>query len=212
MRYVVPCLAFLAAAAPVAAEESHHAFCTERPGLGTSACTLAAGEVAVEAGAGWEYASRDGEREDAFRISDLTVRAGLGAATEVQIGLTALGRVRIRDEHHHSIEHETDAGDLFFGLRHQFVESHGVEAAVQLFATAPTGGNLFGAGDWGAGLVVPLGFELGHGVAFELSPQIEAAVDADRGGRHLAYGSVAGFGLELSETLEAEVELAAFRN
>lgn len=208
----MPFIAMLSAAAPAAAEDSAHPFCTQRPGLGTSTCTLDPGSVAFESGIGWETDSHHGESEDVYRISDITLRAGISEGTEVQLGLGAIGAIRIRDEAHHSVHHESGVGDLLLGVRQRLFAGHGSAGAVQVFVTAPIGGHAFGAGDWGGGIVVPLSFELAHGVAFEFSPQVEAAVDSDRDGNHLAFGSVAGLEFHVSHTVKAEVEFAAFRD
>lgn len=73
------------------------------------------------------------------------------------------------------------------------------------------GGNAIGAGDWGAGLLIPISFDLG-GVSLELSPKIDAAVDSDGKGRHLGYGSVVGLGLSLTEAISATTEISIFRD
>jgi hypothetical protein len=54
--------------------------------------------------------------------------------------------------------------------------------------TLLVGGANIGAGDWGAGVIVPIGFNIGHDVQLSLSPEIDAA--ANETGRHLASSSV----------------------
>src|SRR3546814_3847222 len=44
------------------------------------------------------------------------------------------------------------------------------------------------------------------------SSDLDAAVDADGDGRHLAYGSVAGLGFDLSDDVSAAVELSLTRD
>lgn len=80
------------------------------------------------------------------------------------------------------------------------------------YATLPVGGRAVGAGDWGAGLLAPVSVELGAGVALALTPQVDAAVDEDGSGRHLAYGSVAGLEFDLFDSLSGTTELSAFRD
>ena len=75
----------------------------------------------------------------------------------------------------------------------------------------PIGGSAIGAGDWGAELLVPLGFEIGESELL-ITPSIAAAPDADRRGRHLAYGLAAGFGFNLSKRLSAVMDLAVTRD
>lgn len=46
----------------------------------------------------------------------------------------------------------------------------------------------------------------------ELTPEIDAAVDEDGSGRHLAYGSVVGLTFDLPDSLSSAAELSAFRD
>lgn len=43
-------------------------------------------------------------------------------------------------------------------------------------------------------------------------PEIDAAVDEDRSGRHVAYGSVAGLGFDLSDSLSGTIEASLMRD
>ena len=79
------------------------------------------------------------------------------------------------------------------------------------YATLPLGGEDVGRGDWGAGLLVPVSFELGA-LSLGLSPHIDAAVDSDGDGRHLAYGSVVGIGFDLSDDISMTAEMSITRD
>ena len=87
----------------------------------------------------------------------------------------------------------------------------GFSAALMPYATRPLGGVGVGAGDWGAGLIVPVSFELGA-VSLGVSPHIDAAVDADGDGRHLAYGSVVGLGFGVSDDIAMAAEISLSRD
>jgi hypothetical protein len=80
------------------------------------------------------------------------------------------------------------------------------------YATLPTGGAAIGAGDWAAGLLIPVSYDLGKGLALQLAPEIDAAADEDGNGRHLAWGSVVGLGIDLSDTLNAALEASLMRD
>lgn len=96
-----------------------------------------------------------------------------------------------------------------FNLRNP--DGRGVSFALMPYATLPTGGDAIGAGDWSAGVRIPMSFDLG-GVALALTPQIKGAVDEDRHGRHLNYGGVAGLGIDLSENVSTTAELSLHRD
>jgi hypothetical protein len=69
-----------------------------------------------------------------------------------------------------------------------------------------------GAGAWGAGLLAPVSYDLTDRLNLQLTPEIDAAVDEDGNGRHLAYGGVAGLGVKLGEHLTSTAEMQLFRD
>lgn len=105
-------------------------------------------------------------------------------------------------------------GDLTLALRQNLrsPDGSGFSLAVMPFATLPTGDSAIGAGDWSAGLLAPLSYDLGEGVQVDLTGEVEAAADSDRDGRHIAYGGVAGLSVPLSDALGATFEIAAKRD
>jgi hypothetical protein len=208
-------LSLLAFCAPAwAAAQETRPFCTDRPGLGTPACTIEPGRLAIELGViDWERDSSGDARTDVVSGGDLLLRYGLTERLEAQLGWTALTRVRTRLGER--VERRTGTGDLFLALRRNLKnpDGSGLSAALMPFATLPTGSNGMGAGDWSAGLLVPVSAELPAGFGIALTGSIEAAVDEDRDGRHLAYGSVIGVDLPTgSDAIGATVEIAARRD
>lgn len=205
--------AALTAAAPAWASEVRE-LCPDRPGLGTPACTVDAGAVVLEVGiADWTLDRTGDSRSDSWAFGDALLRAGLTPSLEVQLGWTMLGYARERDLVTGGRTERTRTGDVTLALRQNLrsPDGSGFSLAVMPYAMLPLGGDGVGAGDWGAGLIVPVGFELGA-VSLGLSSHVDAAVDADGDGRHLAYGSVAGLGFGLSDTLSAAAELSLTRD
>lgn len=201
------------AAAPASASEGRD-LCPDRPGLGTPACTVEPGRVVLELGLGdW---TRDGDaarRTDTILSGDALLRVGLTPSLEAQIGWTALGMVRERDRASGAVSRVTQAGDVSLALRQNLrnPDGSGFSLAVMPYATLPVGGRVVGAGDWGVGLLVPLSVEAGA-LSISLAPHVDAAVDADGDGRHLAYGSVAGIGVGVSDAVSVAVELSLTRD
>ena len=190
-------------------------FCADRPGLGTPACTIDKGRVAIELGAlDWSLERDSAKRTDSVVAGDLLLRYGLGDTLEAQIGWTAFGHVRVRDRLTGAVARSSGSGDVTLALRQNLAnpDGSGFSAAFMPYATLPTGGGTIGAGDWSAGIVVPLSYELSDRIGISASPQVEAAVDSDRNGRHLAYGSVIGLSAALGEKLGAALELQATRD
>ena len=84
--------------------------------------------------------------------------------------------------------------------------------AIQGFVTLPTGSSPLTAGEWNFGAALPMSFELTPGISFAATPQVAAAADADGDGRHLAFGSAAGFGFSLTDNLSAGIDVAIIRD
>jgi hypothetical protein len=198
LRLLAPAAALLFAV-PAAAEPLRD-FCADRPGLGTPPCTIDPSHVAVEIGlADWTI-----DDPDTVELGQILVRVGLDERTEVQFGGTLLGLVGDR----------SGIGDVTVALRRNLVnpDGSGFSAALMPYASLPTGGEAIGAGTWSGGLLLPLSYDLGSGLQFGLTGQVEAAADEDRSGRHLAYGGVAGLSFPAGDTLSATVELSATRD
>lgn len=188
-------------------------FCPDRPGLGTPACVIDRGRVAAEAGLlDWTLDKQRSARTNTLLAGDLLVRYGITGNLEAQFGWTAFGHVRIRSGD--IVESEDGIGDVTVAFRRNLrnPDRSGFSAAVMPFVTLPTGGSAIGAGNWGAGLLLPLSGELPAGFGLAFTGSIEAAADADRSGRHLAYGAVAGIDVPVAEELGITLELAARRD
>ena len=203
--------AWLAAAllvpAAAHADDQDRDYCPARPGLGTPACTMAPGRVSVETSlADWTLDTQGGDRTDTVSIGDTLVRIGITDRVEAQIGWTPLGIVRERAGN--VIDRATRAGDATVGLKANLrnPDGSGLSIAVQPFVTLPVGRTPVGAGDWGAGLVVPITYDLSKSVNLEITPEVDAAVDGNGRGRHLAYSAVVGFGVALDHRLTLTIE------
>lgn len=206
-------VAALVVGAPAAAEERRD-LCPDRPGLGTPACTVDEGDIVLEIGIGDWTRDRDGSvRTDVIVAGDALLRVGLTPSLEAQIGWTAIGRVRERDRALGTVATRTAVGDVTIALRQNLrnPDGSGFAVAAMPYVTLPVGGQPIGAGDWGAGFLLPASIELG-GISLGLTPQVAAATDGDGKGRHLAYGATAGVGFGVTDSVSMALELAAVRD
>lgn len=213
LRSIWP-FAAVAAAVPALAAEERRDLCPDRPGLGTPACTIDAGAIMLEVGmAGWTLDRTADSRTDAFTFGDALFRAGLTPSLEVQLGWTMLGHVRERDRATGDVTRRTRTGDVTIALRQNLSnpDGSGFSVALMPYATLPLGGEGVGAGDWGAGMIVPVSFELGA-LSLGFTPHVDSAVDSDGKGRHTAYGSVAGVGFGLSDDVSMAAEVSLTRD
>lgn len=211
MRYAVLAAALLVPMAAHAQDELD--YCPARPGLGTPACTMAPGRVSVETAlADWTLDKQGGDRNDTVLIGDTQVRIGLTDTIEAQVGWTPVGVVR--DRSGGVVDRATRTGDVTLGLKANLMNPDGskLSIAVQPFVTLPVGRTPVGAGDWGAGVVVPVTYDLSKSVNLEIVPEVDAAVDEDGRGRHLAFSGVMGLGFALNDKLTLEIEGQAVRD
>lgn len=207
---VMPLLLLLPA---VAHAEEGRDFCPDRPGLGTPACTLDRGQLALEMGvADWTKDRQAGTRTDSVIAADMLLRYGVNSSLEVQLGWAAMGFVRTRAVGLKT--HSSGSGDISLALRQniQNADGSGLSMALMPFVTLPIGGDTIGAGDWGGGLLMPISYELPADFQLSLTGRVEAIVDADRKGRHQAYGAIIGLEIPVHPAIGATVELSVQRD
>ena len=210
MRRRLIALPLLLCAAPAAAQDAD--FCADRPGLGTPACTMPAGQVMAELGiAGWDHSADGASVEDDLTYGDLLVRLGIDDRTEIEAGFGGYGTVRSRDRLSGSQSRSRGLGDVSISVRRS-VSGPGGPAALQVYATLPTGTDGIGAGDWGAGALLPINLNLPAGFELDLTPEVDVAVNGSGHGRHLAWGGVAGIAHGLGRKLTAQAEIGAWRD
>jgi hypothetical protein len=207
-------------AAPVLAQDAgssqeQREYCPARPGLGTPPCTIAPGRVSVETGiADWSRDDTADQRDDTILIGDTLVRVGLSDTIEVQLNWTPFGHSRTRDKVTGAVDKANRVGDVLLGFKANLnhPDGSGFSAAVQPFVTLPVGRSPIGAGDWGAGMVVPVSFDLAPAMNLQFSPEIDAATNEDGHGRHLAYGLVIGLGVSVNDAIGVTFEVAGTRD
>lgn len=203
-------MASLFAASPALAKERD--FCADRPGLDTPACTLDPGQAMVEVSLGqWDHTANADGIDDTLTLGDATLRVGLTERLELQLGFTPYVHDRFRDAATGQVTSASSTGDVTIALRRGIAGPNG-PIAIEPFVTLPAGKSPGGAGDWGAGVIVPMGFNLPQGFAISLSPEADAAVNSSGSGRHFAFGGVVGLSHALSKSVSLTVEAAALRD
>jgi len=199
-------------ATPAMAQEKVRDLCTDRPGLGTAPCTVDAGHLQLEVGlADWQLDRTADRRSDSFTFGSAVARYGIGPSTELRLGWTAFGHERERDRMTGVVDRTSGVGDVTIGLKQNLAhpDGSGLSVALLPFATVPVGRMPIGKGDWGAGLIAPVEYEIADGFDLQLTPEIDAAVDEDGHGRHLAYSNVIGLAVGMSDAVTTTIELEA---
>jgi hypothetical protein len=172
---------------------------------------MAPGTVSFELGAAqWTHDADTQQQEDTYTAGEMLLRAGVADHAEVQLGWSGLGFVRTRDRAMRTVSHRTAAGDLTLALRRNLShpDGSGLSAALMPFATLPVGRTPIGAGDWSAGVLVPLTYAVSENWSLTTTSEVDAAVDEDGSGRHLAFSEVVGAEAKLTSTLTATAEYA----
>ncbi len=190
-------------------------FCADRPGLGTPTCIVDRGHVVIEAGvADWTHVRDGSGRSDSVVLGNTLIRYGLTDTLEVHVGWDGQGFGRVRAREAGLSERFDGGGDMTFAFRQSLrnPDGSGFSVAVMPYVIAATGSEAFSAGDWGSGLLVPLSLEFGNGLSLGLTPHIDAAVDGDGDGRHLAYGSVVGLSVGLTDDISLALEVSFTRD
>ena len=105
-------------------------------------------------------------------------------------------------------------GDVTVGVKQNLhkPDGSGFSLALLPYATLPTGHAEIGAGDWGAGLLIPLSYELSDTLSLLATPEADAAVNESGDGRHFAYGTAVGVQAKLGEKSAVSAELQAIRD
>lgn len=213
-QFLIPFIYVLAGQAASAADLRD--YCPDRPGLATPSCIIDRGHVSLEVGlVDWTLDKTADMRSDQIVTGDFLARLGITSHTELQLGWTSYGRVRTRDRTTGGLTVQHGTGDLMLGVSQNLLnpDGSGFSLSVLPSVTLPLDRHSpIGAGDWGGGVRVPISIALNETFSIGLTPEIDAAVDADGDGRHLAYGSVAGLAMKVSKAVTATLEVSEMRD
>lgn len=189
--------------------------CTDRPGLGTPPCVVDKGHLQIELGLGdWTLDKQPDSRTDTIVAGELVARLGVTPSTELRFGWNAYGHTRERDRMTGEISRMSGTGDVTLGILQNFASPDGDGFSISAIpqVTLPTGGKAIGAGTWGAGLLIPVSYDLSDTFQLSLTPELDAAPNESRHGRHLAYSGVIGLQTKLSEKSDLTTEFEAKRD
>ncbi len=206
-------LALLTGSTPALADMRD--YCPDRPGIDTPPCTIDPGRLSVElSGADWTHDASAGVTTDSWLVGDLALRYGVGPTTELRLAWTPWGSVRTRDPLSGQSSTIHGSGDVTVGIKQNLRDPTGADLSIALLPaiTLPTGGAALGAGDWSASLAIPANVPIGPNIALLLTPEIDAATNADGHGRHLAYGSAGGIGIGLNQRMTLSIEGSLFHD
>ncbi|MEH3099059.1 transporter [Sphingomonas adhaesiva] len=213
---LVASLPMIVASSPSVAQErtDTRGYCAARPGMGTTPCTIAPGRLSVEiAGVDWERDRSAGQRTDSLLFGDAALRLGVTDTVEVLAQATPFGVLHTRDADGNRSTGR-GSGDVTLGTKVNLKnpDGSGFSLSVLAFGTLPVGSKTFGAGDWAAGLLVPMSLSATDTISLQLTPEFDLAADSDGVGRHPAYNLIAGAGFSVADGVSITHELAVGRD
>ena len=189
------------------AQESE-ALCAQRPGQTTPPCAVPGGRLVLEIGLATWASSGDGQ---VTNLAAPLLRFGLGSGLEAELGWSGLTRTVLSDKAAGAGRRRYEAGDLTVGALFGSQVSN-LAYGVQGFVSLPAGEGRATAGDWGAGVRLPLSWTTGGAWQVSLTPELDLAVDGDGRGRHVATGGAAGLSRSLSESVSAGIDVSVLRD
>ncbi len=156
----------------------------------------------------WTLDRQPGSRTDTVLIGDTLVRFGVTDTVEARIGWTPYGHQRTRDRSSGTIDRVGQSGDVSLGFKASLShpDGDGFAAALLPYVTLPVGGRTIGAGAVGAGVLLPLSYQLTKVVQLDATPEVDAQPNAQRSGRHLQYSAAGGATFAISDAVSFAAE------
>lgn len=195
-------------AAPALADDSGlRDLCPDRPGKGTSACTVDAGHLQLEVDAfDGTFQREDGVTTDTYFIANPTLKFGLTDNFDIEASIAPFEAIRTHDAS--GTETEKGIGDLFLRSKLNLAGNDGGNwgVAIEPFLKIPTARRAIGNGAVEGGALVPLSLDLGSGWSLASTPEIDVLRNESGGGYHADFINVVGIGraLDGGVTLGAE--------
>jgi hypothetical protein len=180
--------------------------CPDRPGKGTSPCTLATGHAQIEAGLFDESTQRrDSVTTDAGNAGSLLAKFGVSGNLDLEAGMALYQFQRVNDGG--AVTRQEGVGDLSLHAKWNPLEDGGRLAFVlDPYLKLPTAGHGLGNGAVEGGLAAPISYDLGGGWSLAATPEADLLRDAAGDGYHANLANVVGLSRAFGPlTLGAEV-------
>jgi hypothetical protein len=205
-RGVILLLTGLLAASPALADDGP--ICADRPGKGTSACTVPAGRWQMEIGLyDGSFQHRAGVTTDLDTAAGLLVKYGVNDRLDLEAGWAVFEDVRGS-----GTPGASSVGDLFLHAKWNAGSAGPLSVYLDPYVKLPTASNGLGNGAVEGGLVVPLAMDLGQGWSLGLTPEVDLLAGAAGGGHHLNAAGALGLGYGLDNGLALGAELWTAHN
>ncbi len=198
-----PFALFCLAALPARADDLAP-ICPDRPGKGTSPCTVEAGLAQVELGLFDEtFQRRSGVTTDTGNAGSTLLRYGVTDRLDLEAGMALFQFQRVHDVT--GTVTSQGVGDVLMRAKYNLTDGP-VSFVLDPFVKLPTAGGGLGNGHVEGGLVAPLGYDLGDGWSLGVTPEADLLLDGSGSGYHTAIVNVLGLGKAIGAlSLGAEI-------
>jgi hypothetical protein len=173
--------------------------CPDRPGKGTSPCTVAAGYAQVELGLFDEsFQRRSGVTTDTGNAGAVLAKYGVSDSWDVEAGMALYQFQRVHDAS--GTVTASGVGDLFLHAKYNPLSgapengSSPFAFVLDPYIKLPTAGGGLGNGAVEGGLVAPMSYDLGAGWSLAMTPEVDALLNASGSGHHANLVDVVGLG------------------
>jgi hypothetical protein len=207
-RAVIVLLTVLTAAAAQAEDlkPDLRPVCPDRPGRGTSACTVDAGHAQLELGLFDDsFQHRSGVTTDTDNVGSLLAKWGVNERMDVEAGMAFYQEQKVTGSRTLS-----GIGDLFLHAKYNPLSNSGGDGRFTLvldpFLKLPTATGGLGNGAAEGGLVLPISYDLGNNWSLAMTPEADIQLNSSGSGHHANLVDVVGLGKSFGAfTLGAEV-------
>jgi len=187
--------------------------CPDRPGKGTSPCTVDATHWQVEVdGFDATLDHHDGVTRDAYVVFAPTIKYGVTPSVDIEASFAPFNWSYTRSDASSRVEN--GIGDLFLRTKWNFLgaESGPLTAIVEPFVKVPTASHEFGDGAVEEGIVVPLAYDLGQNWSLSSTPEIDLLKNSAGAGRHVNLVDVIALGKGFEDGIALSTELWVDQN
>jgi hypothetical protein len=186
--------------------------CVDRPGKGTSPCTVDVGHFQIEADIfNGTFERQDGVSTRTYFFANPTFKFGVNDNLDIEVNIAPLVQVMTKDETTGASTTLTGIGDLF--LRAKFdIFGNGVGnfgLVVEPYVKIPTARGGIGDGALEGGALAPMALDLGDSWSLSATPEIDILKNAEGEGRHFALSTVVGLGRSVGGGVSLGAELWA---
>jgi hypothetical protein len=196
---------FLLLAALPATAQDLKPICPDRPGRGTSACTLDPGHAQLELGLFDDsFQHRSGVTTDTDNVGSLLAKWGVNDRMDVEAGMALYQTLRVHDAS--GTTNLNGIGDLFLHAKYNPLGDGPFALVLDPFLKLPTATGGLGNGAVEGGFVLPMSYDLGNNWSLAMTPEADIQLNASGNGHHANLVDVVGLGKSFGAfSLGAEV-------